>query len=28
WFAPFVGEVRTPEGLLLTGRNYASGEGK
>jgi len=22
WFAPFVGEVRTPEGLLLTGRNF------
>ena len=23
WFAPFVGEVRSPEGLLLTGRNFA-----
>ncbi|MFC5848031.1 hypothetical protein [Deinococcus petrolearius] len=23
WFAPYVGEVRTPEGLLLTGRNFA-----
>ncbi len=22
WFAPFVGEVRTPEGLLLTARNF------
>ncbi len=22
WFAPFVGDVRTPEGLLLTGRNF------
>ena len=28
WFMPYVGDVRTPEGLLLTGRNYASGEGK
>lgn len=24
WFAPYVGEVRTPEGLLLTGRNFAA----
>lgn len=24
WFTPFVGEVRTPEGLLLTGRNFAT----
>ncbi|UBV43282.1 hypothetical protein LAJ19_03445 [Deinococcus taeanensis] len=23
WFTPFIGEVRTPEGLLLTGRNFA-----
>ncbi|EYB66727.1 hypothetical protein DEIPH_ctg079orf0134 [Deinococcus phoenicis] len=22
WFTPFVGDVRTPEGLLLTGRNF------
>ncbi|WP_034387511.1 hypothetical protein [Deinococcus sp. YIM 77859] len=22
WFAPFVGDVRTPEGLLLTARNF------
>lgn len=22
WFAPFAGDVRTPEGLLLTGRNF------
>jgi hypothetical protein len=25
WFAPFVGDVRTPEGLLLTGRNFSGG---
>jgi hypothetical protein len=24
WFAPFVGDVRTPEALLLTARNFAS----
>ena len=24
WFSPYVGEVRTPEGLLLTGRNFAA----
>ncbi|AAF11048.1 MULTISPECIES: hypothetical protein [Deinococcus] len=23
WFTPYVGEVRTPEGLLLTSRNFA-----
>ena len=23
WVAPFVGDVRSPEGLLLTGRNFA-----
>ena len=23
WFVPYVGEVRTPEGLLLTSRNFA-----
>lgn len=22
WFTPFAGDVRTPEGLLLTGRNF------
>lgn len=27
WFAPFVGEVRTPEGLLLTERNFAPRSG-
>lgn len=27
WFAPFVGEVRTPEGLLLTARNFATRPG-
>ncbi len=27
WFAPFVGEVRTPEGLLLTARNFAARPG-
>ncbi|WP_424952268.1 hypothetical protein [Deinococcus sp.] len=26
WFAPFVGDVRTPEGLLLTGRNFTGGQ--
>lgn len=25
WFAPFVGDVRTPEGLLLVGKNYKGG---
>lgn len=25
WFTPFVGEVRTPEGLLLVGRNFKGG---
>ena len=25
WFAPYVGDVRTPEGLLLTGRNFSGG---
>lgn len=24
WFSPYVGEVRTPEGLLQVGRNYSS----
>lgn len=28
WFAPYVGEVRTPEGLLLTGRNFAAKGGQ
>ncbi len=23
WFVPFVGEVRTPENLLMTGRNFS-----
>ncbi|GHF33486.1 hypothetical protein GCM10017781_07800 [Deinococcus metalli] len=27
WFTPFVGEVRTPEGLLLTARNFAARPG-
>ncbi|GGR90815.1 hypothetical protein [Deinococcus sedimenti] len=27
WFTPFVGEVRTPEGLLLTERNFAPRSG-
>ncbi|GAA0517876.1 hypothetical protein GCM10008937_26760 [Deinococcus depolymerans] len=27
WFAPFVGEVRSPEGLLLTGRNFTTRSG-
>ncbi|MBZ9750407.1 hypothetical protein K7W42_05980 [Deinococcus sp. HMF7604] len=27
WFAPYVGEVRTPEGLLLTGRNFSARPG-
>jgi hypothetical protein len=26
WFAPFVGDVRTPEGLLLIGRNFTGGQ--
>ncbi|MGI8747681.1 MAG: hypothetical protein ACR2J4_04920 [Deinococcus sp.] len=26
WFAPFVGEVRSPEGLLLTARNFTGGQ--
>ena len=26
WFMPYVGDVRTPEGLLLTGRNFAGGQ--
>ncbi len=26
WFVPYVGDVRTPEGLLLTGRNFAGGQ--
>ncbi|CAM3240642.1 hypothetical protein DESA109040_04560 [Deinococcus saxicola] len=25
WFTPYVGEVRTPEGLLLVGRNFKGG---
>ncbi|MFC4639444.1 hypothetical protein [Deinococcus hohokamensis] len=24
WFTPFTGEVRSPEGLLLTGRNFST----
>lgn len=27
WFSPYVGEVRTPEGLLLTGRNFSARAG-
>lgn len=27
WFAPFVGEVRSPEALLLTGRNFTTRSG-
>ncbi|MFC3835300.1 MULTISPECIES: hypothetical protein [Deinococcus] len=27
WFTPFVGEIRTPEGLLLTARNFAARPG-
>ncbi|WP_309573196.1 hypothetical protein [Deinococcus sp.] len=27
WFTPFVGEVRTPEGLLLTARNFTARTG-
>lgn len=27
WFTPYVGEVRTPEGLLLTGRNFTARAG-
>ncbi|MBZ9714714.1 hypothetical protein [Deinococcus multiflagellatus] len=27
WFTPFVGDVRTPEGLLLTGRNFTARTG-
>ena len=26
WFMPYVGDIRTPEGLLLTGRNFAGGQ--
>ncbi|MGY2892387.1 hypothetical protein ACVWZX_000377 [Deinococcus sp. UYEF24] len=26
WFMPYVGDVRTPEGLLLTGRNFSGGQ--
>ncbi len=26
WFMPFIGEVRTAEGLLLTGRNFTPGK--
>ena len=28
WFSPYVGEVRTPEGLLLTSRNFAAKGGQ
>ncbi len=26
WFTPYVGDVRTPEGLLLTDRNFTGGQ--
>ncbi len=26
WFMPYVGDVRTPEGLLLTARNFSGGQ--
>ncbi|WP_189088345.1 hypothetical protein [Deinococcus ruber] len=26
WFSPYIGDVRTAEGLLLTGRNFSGGQ--